>query len=182
MTVDHSVSAVPVVMPTAQDVALWADLRKESSEFEGYSLIGGKENELPLTLLEGVPFIIKAITFRPGDIIPEGHKDPRDYASLEIMVDPAHRHKFPRGYLVLNDGSTGIYRQAVKLLAERGRVSLPEGTPEDGDANTTRYDVSFSSEGVPLTFAAVNVFCPEGLDPSDYKNPDGSDARTWYIG
>ena len=174
-------AGVAVDLPTAQDLHLWNDLKGQSSEFEGYTVIGGKENELPLSLLEGVSFIIKNITFRLGDITPEGHDAPRDYVSVEIMVDPARRHLFPRGYLVINDGSTGIYRQMVKALSERGRIQLPDSLPEDGDANTTRYDVSFSEAGVPLTFTTVNIFCPTGVESSNYKNPDGSDAHTWYI-
>jgi hypothetical protein len=178
---EASISGLAVNGPTNADLALWNDLKRQSSEFEGYTVIGGKDNELSLSLLEGVPFILKAATFREGDITPAGHDRPRDYVSCEIMIDPAERYKFPRGYLVLNDGSTGIYRQVVKALAERGKIDLPGTLPEDGDANTTKYDLKFTEDGVPLVFAAVNIFCPTGLEPSDYKNTDGSDARTWYI-
>jgi hypothetical protein len=171
-----------VDLPTTQDLALWNELKKASSEFEGYTIIGGKENELPLTLLEHVDFIIKAATFRKGDITPKGHTEPRDYVSLEIMIDPVKRFMFPRGYLVLNDGSTGIYRQIVKALSERGRITLPDNLQEEGDANTTRFDVGFTDDdGNALTFTAVNIRCPDGIEFSRYKNEDGSDAVTPYI-
>jgi hypothetical protein len=180
MTASNPDKAVLVVTATAQDIGAWNALVSQSAEFEGYALVGGRENDLTLSLLEGVPMIIQNITFRQGDITPKGQDEPRDYVSLELMVSPEFRPRFPRGFIVINDGSTGIYRQIIKRLARDGRIDLPGG-PEDGDANTTRYDISLTIDGEPFSFTGVNIYCPQGLRPSEYKNPDGSDSVTWYI-
>src|SRR6266851_1865215 len=49
--------------------------------------------------------------------------------------------------------------------------------PETGDANTTRYDVSFSSaNGETAQFPGLDLYAPEGLRRSDYPGPDGAPA------
>jgi hypothetical protein len=171
------------MMPVTPNAEMqeWDRLLSGAVEVAGYSLIGGKENEKTISLLEGVPFLIENVTFRPGDITPDGQDGPRDYVSVECLVAPQYRNRFPRAHVVFNDGSTGIYRNIVKELAKRDYVTLPEG-PEDGEANTTRYDVSFSSgEDQPVTFPRINIFCPEGLRKSEYSRKGAPDGTTWYI-
>jgi hypothetical protein len=151
-------------------------------EIEGYSLYGGKENDKVLDALIDVPFLIKNVTFRLGDIIPDGADEARDYVSVECLIRPDHAYKFARRYVVFNDGSTGIYRQIVAALASRDLVALDESLPESGDANTTRYDVSFSNPvNGDTAFYGVNVLCPEGLRKSDYETPGKGQSVTWYL-
>lgn len=163
------------------EMAQWNAEVSDAMEIEGYSLYGGKENDNTLDSLVGVPFLIKGITFRIGDIIPAGQKVARDYVSVEVLIRPDHAHKFARRFVVFNDGSTGIYRQCVAALAARGEVQLDETLPETGDANTTRFDVSYSGPDGEARFFAIKLLCPEGLRDSTYKNPDGSDGKTWYL-
>jgi hypothetical protein len=154
-------------------------------EIEGYSKYGGKDNDKTLDSLIGVPFLIKNVTFRPGDIFPDGQEEARDYVSVECLIRPDHAHKFNRRYVVFNDGSTGIYRQIVAALDARGMIELDESLPESGDANTTRYDVSFSDpagdEANAREFRDLRLFCPEGLRKSDYTTARGTQAITWYL-
>jgi hypothetical protein len=167
-----------------REMAEWESETANAIEVEGYSLYGGKENDAKLDALIGVPFLIKHVTFRPGDIIPTGQTTERDYVSVEVLIRPDHAHKFPRKYVVFNDGSTGIYRQIVAALAVRDWVELDDKLPESGDANTTRYDVSFSAEdGQPAEFRDISILCPEGLRKSDYKSdkPGVGQAVTWYL-
>jgi hypothetical protein len=182
MTVAANEAAIPV--PSAGDMAEWDRANANAAEVQGYTLVGGKENERTLKLLEDVPFVIERVTFRPGDIIPEGQEEPRDYVSIECLVHPFHAHKFPRAHVVFNDGSTGIYRQIVKALVLRDMVSVSEELPEDGEANSTRYDTSFSNpaegEAGHVSFELA-LRCPEGLRASDYKTARGTDATTWYL-
>jgi len=160
----------------------WDALSDQSIEIVGYSQYGGKDNDRKLDALIGVPLIVENVIMRAGDITPPGMKKPRDYASMEILVHPAYASRFPRSRVIVNDGSTGLYRQMVGALAVRGLVNLPDGLPEEGDANTTRYDVSFSAaDGTPAKFTGVNVRCPEGLRKSEYPGPDGSPSVTWYF-
>jgi hypothetical protein len=176
---EHRMS-IQVPEEISREMAEWNNAVSDAMEVEGYSLYGGKENDRTLDSLIGVPFLIKSVTFRPGDITPQGQKVPRDYVSVECLIRPDHAHKFARKYVVFNDGSTGVYRQVVAALAARGDIILDESLPENGEANTTRYDVSFaSSEG----FAEfdIRLLCPEGLRKSDYKNSDGSEGFTWYL-
>jgi hypothetical protein len=163
MTVQSGSTVNLPAVKHAQEMSEWDSLSAQSIEVEGYSQLGGKENELTLKLLEGVPFIIQNVTFRPGDITPEGHDGPRDYVSVECVVHPDHVSKFPRKYVIFNDGSTGIYRQCLMLLERREMVQLPTELPESGDANTTRYDISVTAQGEgSVTFSRI-------------------DAQTWYL-
>ncbi|SRR5216683_1634174 len=163
-------------------ISEWNRVIATSTELVGYSLYGGKDNDRTLNDLIGIPFIVQTASFRKGDITPPGLDSPRDYVSCEIMIHPSHASKFSRRYVVVNDGSTGIYRTIVAALASQGRVTVPDTLPETGDANTTRYDVSFSSaNGETAQFPGLDLYAPEGLRRSDYPGPDGAPAATWYF-
>jgi hypothetical protein len=180
MTIENTAPAQVAVQLPDRELAEWNEANQDAAEVRGYSLYGGKENDNKLDALLNIPFVITHMTFREGDITPAGKKQPRDYVSCEILVHPAYAHKFNRKYVVFNDGSTGIYRQIVAFLAERGDIDLNETLPESGDANTTRYDVSLSTgPDDPAEFKG-NLRCPEGLRKSEYKGPAG-DSITWYL-
>jgi hypothetical protein len=177
-----------VAAPEPQQIAAgemreWELENRDAMEVEGYSLYGGKDNDRKLDALVGVPFLIKAVTFRMGDITPDGQTEPRDYVSVECLIHPMHAHRFERKYVVFNDGSTGIYRQIVAALALNGYVELNEDLPEKGHANTTRYDASFSADNSESggTEFALKLRAPEGLRKSAYDNPDGSEGFTWFL-
>lgn len=196
MTDIQQTSAVPApggfATRAEREAAEWEAATANAMEVEGYSLYGGKENDRTLDALVGTPFVTRHVTFRPGDIIPQGQKEPRDYVSVEVLIHPSHAHRFPRRTLVFNDGSTGIYRQIVAAVSATGRVDLPEDLPETGSANSTRYDVSLSipakgdpskggTEAQPTEFD-LSIYCPEGLRKSDYPNEfGGGSATTWYL-
>lgn len=170
-------------------IAEWNAAAEGADKVIGHSLIGGKENEQTLDLLVGVPFVIEGVTFRRGDVNIMGKGETpfyRDYVSVEALIHPLHQSKFKRERVVFNDGSTGIYRQLVQYLAAKGIVQVAESLPETGEANGTRYDVSFSwadEHDGSVTHSRVfrtRLVCPEGLRKSDYRNAYG-EAQTWYL-
>lgn len=169
------------------DMHEWNSLAGVSMEIEGYSQIGGKDNEQTLELLKGVPFIIKNAIFRKGDVVPDGDKEPRDYVSLECLVHPSYVGRFKRKYIIFNDGSTGVYRQVVAALAARGSIVLDEKLPEEGGAHATRFDVSptlaYGAERPDhVEYADLNLKCPEGVRKSEYDQ-EGRPGKgiTWYL-
>lgn len=177
--------------PIDRDLAEWNAETADAIEIEGYTQYGGKENEKTLDALVGVPFLIKTVHFRHGDITPDGWPHARDYVSCEVLIRPDFASQFPRKYVIFNDGSTGIYRQIVAALVARDMVNVPDNLPEEGPAHETRYDVSFSeqrsdTDGKEVWTSrefAVRLLCPEGLRKSKYANPKGgADATTWYLG
>jgi hypothetical protein len=202
---------------TAQD-AWWTE---EADEVEGYDLL----KDEALLQLVGVPFRIFRLTFRPG-VQQKGHVWRNDYVSAEVRVAPAaawdlkrilsRRKAFgvdvadyaaPGEQLVINDGSTGLYRQMVQYLEAKEiiKTSLVNGEelPAEGGKNESRYDmpasmfnisddairegiaeVHFTPDGDQVTLFNVALKCSRGLRFSDYTSeylPDGETARTWYI-
>jgi len=180
------------VLQLSRDEAEWNSAVANAIEIEGYSLLGGKENEKTLDLLVGVTFLIKNVTFRMGDVLyPDGpHKgEARDYVSVETMIHPLYAGRFSRKYVVFNDGSTGIYRQIMAALAARGSLDLNESLPDEGEAHGTRYDVSptlTASTDIErpdhVAYHGLDLLCPEGLRKSVYKvQGQPGDATTWYL-
>jgi len=185
MTIDNSSGVPAPVVMSQQDraIAEWDSANATADEVKGASLIGGKENTEKLDQLLGVPFVITEVTFRQGDIrVPAKTGNFRDYVSVEALVHPDYQLKFKRAYIVFNDGSTGIYRQIMAYLMSRGMVQPVENLPEEGEANSTRYDVSLTSNEVDSSGVSfdIRLRCPEGLRKSDYQN-DYGDAQTWYL-
>lgn len=179
----------------------------EADEVEGHDLL----KDEALDDIVGVPFMGFKVVFREGvqrrDI---PWRD--DYASLELRVAPAavilrdltriqtRRRSFkvpaltveqaaslPGEQLVINDGSTGLYRQIVQYLAAKGLIKLPDGD-EEGEKGETIYDLPRSqwlagaeeaTEGID-----IQLRCSRGLRFSEYPSPylpDGEMAKTWYI-
>jgi hypothetical protein len=182
-----------------QEAAWWA----AGDEVEGSDLI----KDEGLFELVGVPFKAVRATFRDGvqrKDVP--YRD--DYVSVDLVVAPPAVYKkalsrinsrrasaevsekpvaMPFEQLVVNDGSTGFYRQILEYLVGKGHVTLPEGeiTGEKGECV---YDLPRSqwltgadeaSEGID-----VDLNCTRGLRFSEYESeylPAGQTARTWYI-
>jgi hypothetical protein len=175
----------------------------EADEVEGYDLL----KDDALFELVGVPFMATKAIFRDG-IQAKGAEWRSDYVSLELRTAPESviRRDLPRilsrrkaagldgkdfasvgdEQLVINDGSTGIYRQVVQYLAAKGKITLPEGE-EEGEKGESIYDLPRSqwlsgaeeaTEGIEITLR-----CSRGLRFSEYENEYTGDgkARTWYI-
>jgi hypothetical protein len=174
---------------------------EEADEVEGYDLV----KDEALMSLVGVPFKITSATFRDGIQNKErAYRD--DYVSLELTVAPpevlsdtANRIQSRRTtynlplmgmahaeeQLVINDGSTGIYRQIVQYLAAKNHLVLPEGE-EEGEKGHSIFDLPRTEwlAGAELATDGIDIAlkCSRGLRFSDYDNPYGPDkARTWYI-
>lgn len=175
--------------PSTREMDEWNANVSDAIEVEGYSLFGGKENDRALDSLVGIPFLVKHVTFRHGDIVPpKGNvydgKSARDYVSVEVLIHPEHAHKFPRRYVVFNDGSTGIYRQLVAALTSQGLITANESLPEEGGANETRYDLPLSKpseDGWEPAEYKIHILAPEGLRKSEYAVPGAGQAITWYL-
>jgi hypothetical protein len=170
-------------------------------EVEGYDLL----KEDALFSLVGVPFMITSVTFRDG-IQSKDRPYRDDYVSLELTVAPpailtetadriASRRKtfdlpligmaHAEEQLVINDGSTGIYRQIMQYLSAKKLIVLPEGETE-GEKGETVYDLPRSEweAGADAATSGIDITlrCSRGLRFSEYDNPYGPDkARTWYI-
>jgi hypothetical protein len=200
---------------TGQD-AWWEE---EADEVAGNDLV----KDEALFALVGVPFRIFELTFRQG-IQQKGVDWRNDYVSAELRVAPATIlvRQLPRimsrrtgklitdvraiadpgEQLVINDGSTGFYRQAVQYLEAKELITVPDTLPAEGGKNECRYDLPatefvlsddgiregkieqrFTPEGESVAIFRVALNCPRGLRYSDYKNEytDDDGAITWYI-
>ena len=183
---------------TAEPLSWWDE---QSDEVEGYDLV---KDEALLSLV-GVPFKVTSVTFREGvqrKDVP--YRD--DYVSLELTVAPPEvlaatadriatrrkAHELPvdgiaraEEQLVINDGSTGIYRQIVQYLDAKNLINLPAGELE-GEKGSTVLDLPRSEWVAGADEATkgidIGLKCSRGLRFSDYNNPYGADkSRTWYI-
>jgi hypothetical protein len=201
---------------TAQDS--WWDA--EADDVEGYDLVKDKA----LFSLVGVPFRISSFAFRVG-IQHKGIDWRNDFVSAELRVAPtpiivrqynrimsrrtgdlipdASAIPDPGEQLVINDGSTGLYRQVVQYLEAKDLIVVPDDLPTTGGKNECRYDlpasmfevtdaalatdvamIRFSPSGEQVTFFHVDLRCSRGLRYSDYDSElaaPGERALTWYI-
>ncbi len=183
----------------------WND--EEADDVEGQDLL----RDEALKDLVGVPFRITNLTFRDG-VQAKGVPYRNDYVSCELRVAPARiflagltriqeRRKgydvppltadqlgtLPGEQLVINDGSTGLYRQTVGYLAAKSLISLPAGDWEGGK-NACVLDLPRSEWTAGKVLAGqgfdVKLNCVRGLRFSQYPSeylPEGEQARTWYI-
>ena len=199
---DPTDAVVPVHPSPIAVNAWWND--DDDDEVEGYDLL----RDEALLQLVGVPFKGTKVIFRDGTQR-KGIDYRDDYASLELRVAPEavlmqtmtriltrrRALKVPDNTpiadgdenLVLNDGSTGAYRQIVQYLVAKGHVTLPEG-PEEGEKGDSVLDLPRSQWLTGAEEATkgieIKLKCPRGLRFSDYTNeylPEGQTARTWYI-
>lgn len=173
-------------------------------------LAGRRVTEKPHLI--GVPFVISAATFRYGRKLPTGEY--RDYVSLEAQVfvrrwleelrakgrikDIDALAVYPGESIVINDGSTGIRRQIVAILHDRGAIQVapPEIVKEYGagvydrpywnwvgefqEANTNTHVPEYPELRIDLTETRALII-RGGLTVSEYSNEYAEDARTFYL-
>lgn len=195
------------VEPAEYNPALetWEQAVTGAHEVLGHDLAKG----VLLEALDGVPFLMTRFTFRPGivadrdaDLMKVG--DVYAYVSIEAIIAPEaelRRRRVdldtlpfdPESQVVFNDGSTGIYRQAVTYLAAIGAITLPDGPTEGGKGNV-RYDLppwkwtefhageyKADEDGTGTYSINVRLRAPRGLRRSEYAY-NNQDAETRYWG
>lgn len=190
--------------PYDRNAMTFGDMVEDAVEVQGNQLV---KDELADELV-GIPFLITKVTFRKGVKDPANKDRTFAYVSCEAVVaDEAFlarrkinledRPFLPGDHIVLNDGSTGIYRQVVAVLESQGYITLPEG-PVAGEKGQTRFDappaewvghdvgvtemgeVDSKEAGFLGYTADVRIFAPRGLRLSNYTSEFG-DAKTRYL-
>lgn len=191
--------AVPVVQEfePLNANASWEEATYGADEILGHDLA---KDEL-LDALEGVPFLIHRVYFRPSEV--SGRKN---YVTCEAKIADRtlleRRHvrvdslPFDPGDLVVfNDGSTGIYRQVVAYLHGKGFIALPDPVvvrgkygecsydlPPDEWANIFAGDLRFTPLGEAVYTANIRLFAKRGIRISDgYENEWTKDGKTRYL-
>lgn len=175
-----------------------------ADEVEGYDLI----RDEAMFELVGVPFAIFKLQYREG-IQRKGVPWRDDYVSIQLRVAPAKvlansldritsRRRGdlvkdkqaiakPGEELIINDGSTGLYRQVTQYLCAKQIIDVGDAFPETGEKGECRYDLPRSewlvgaeqaTEGIP-----VRLRCSRGLRYSEYTNDYTGDKKavTWYL-
>lgn len=190
--------------PYDRNVESFGAMVEYAVEVEGNQLV---KEELADELV-GVPFLITRVTFRKGVKDPASKTRYMAYVSCEaVIADQPYldRRKvslddkpfLPSDHIVLNDGSTGIYRQVVAVLESQGYITLPDG-PVAGAKGQTRFDappdewpaievgqevmgeIGTKNEGFLTYTVDVRIFAPRGLRLSEYASEFG-DAKTRYL-
>lgn len=195
----------------------WDQLVSDSDQALGYGLA---RDEM-LDALTGVPFVITRVSFRPGITRKVDGKDKQfAYVSCECRVAPLQHLRLakvnanrsaakleplsslaelpfdPDEHVVFNDGSTGIYRQIVSYLEQRGIIRLVKEGAEviyNGQIGETSLDLPpgdwsdilhgemhFNEDGFGEYDTPIRLYCPRGIRLSKYTNqynPDGSQTR-----
>ena len=183
----------------------FSDMLGEAVEVQGNQLVKDDVADE----LEGVPFLITRVTFRPGFPDPANRARRLAYVSCECVIaddDYLARRKInldakpflPGDHIVFNDGSTGVYRQILAVLESQGYITLPEGNVS-GPYGQTRYDappaewldypvgdaktmeVTSEAPGFVQYTADVRIFAPRGLRISEYSNDFTADGKTRYL-
>lgn len=170
--------------------------------------------------LLGVPFIITKLVFQPVAEPTAKVPHPTSFVSIEATTADAarldqqiRRGKIPNvasidqlmfepgARIVFNDGSTGIYRQLVTMLATYGIITLPEGGSKEAEYGTITniYDLPWTKwvsctqmdtlkeDGEPRPVITLNqngdpfrLVCRRGLYVSTYINEFG-ESKTYYL-
>lgn len=177
------------------------DYFADADEKIGFDLL---EDEL-FDELVGVPFGIMRGTFRPGNVN-AATKRLGAYVSLEGRIGNEEqlarrkvdmsRKPFEAGSLiVVNDGSTGIYRDFVKYIAGKEYIKLPDPIVESGPSGSCSYDLrpdewadiyvgdGYGDENGFVHYSVnVKLWCPRGIRISDgYSNEYTKDGKTRYL-
>ena len=215
------VSEIAVTTPKDK-LDLWASDMETADSVLSADLVKGREPQMALV---GVPMLITRLEFRKGVSRkgrPNYVKDKYEndaYVTVTAFLPPRDALRVdrvnmkreangisrisgwadlpfdPGSQIVVNDGSTGIYRQCVHYLAESGKIVLPKG-PENGGKGESVYDSApyewadahpddgsvTSNDGFTECAFTVKLAAKNGLRPSDYDteyNPDG--ATTFYL-
>lgn len=184
------------ITPATGSAALdwWSE---PTDEIEGHDLV----KDEALFALVGVPLMLTRATYHDG-VQRKGSNYRDDFVSIELRVAPAEwiaqrvtagrltaeaASKIQAGeMLVINDGSTGIYRQMTQYLAAKGLIELPDG-PKEGEKGETVWDLPRSQWKSGAEEATkgldISLRCARGLRYSEYSNTYTGDdkARTWYL-
>lgn len=124
------------------------------------------------------PMILLQVSFRPSE------RGERDYVSVEAVTKNY-------GYIVFNDGSTGIRRQLLGYCVNKQYASWrDEAENLDRNAEELAWDepanLKFDANGNVTISVPIQVKVPHGLRLSqyDYISADGkkSKAETYYLG
>jgi hypothetical protein len=176
-------------------------------EVEGQDLL----RDEALKDIVGLPFLAYKAVYRDG--IQRKNVEYRDdYVSVELRVAPyvvvmrsidriqarrksygvpvlsqAQTEELAGEQFVVNDGSTGLYRQITQYLVGKEHLVLPDG-PEAGEKGECIYDLPRSQwlAGAEAATAGIPIGlrCARGLRYSEYDSPylpEGERATTWYI-
>jgi hypothetical protein len=173
-----------------------------------------------LDSLVGVEFIATRVIFREGlarrdDNVWKSKNPVGAYVSVELVTNPHLNLNAinmirkqsgmsplvsldalgfdPGAHFVINDGSTGIYRQMVAFLAITDYIDLPEGA-EDGPSGTTILDTipaewpeiyvgetKFDNSGFQTYTANIRLRCKHGIRVSEYPSEFNPDSKTRYL-
>jgi hypothetical protein len=188
----------------------WQSLTGRADELLGYDLARDETADD----LVGVPFVVTRVVFRPGVL---RDKLRSAYVSCEVRTSPnlnlrlinARREssKLPRltdleslafgpdSHVAFNDGSTGVYRQIVKLLTAKQYITLPTPVVEAGGYGESSFDQPPSEwtgilSGAEYTdddnfvhyTANLALYCPRGLRLSLYQNDYTQTGKTRFLG
>lgn len=207
MSISVPAAEFPAKYDPYTEAGQWDALSDQADTVFGFDLA---KDELADALC-GVEFIVVGMTFRPG-IIRDGLQ--YAYVSLETVVSPRlHIARInmgrrasggreaglpdltvldelpfePGSHVVINDGSTGIYRQCVQYLHAKQFIILPEPITEGGEHGKSSYDlppaawenvnphigtyVTEAESGFTGASLNVRLKCPRGLRLSRYANP-----------
>jgi hypothetical protein len=210
---------VAIVTYAAPGSVSFDELARESSTLPGNELLRDED----LDALAGVDMIITRAVIRKGVPRISGNpwlkankaNTHAGYVSLEIITTPRmdlikiNRARKasglsqittleslgiqPESNYVINDGSTGIYRQVLAILAMQQYIQLPEGKT-DGESGTTIFDTTpaewadvqtgetiFDDSGFLTYDTNVRIRCKNGIRVSGNYNPDFPDAQTRYL-
>jgi hypothetical protein len=202
----ENVSAMQAYQP-GED---WQSLTARADELLGYDLARDETADD----LVGVPFVLTRVVFRPGVL---RDKLRSAYVSCEVRTSPTldlrlinsrrESSRLPRlgdleslafgpdSHVVFNDGSTGVYRQVVKLLTAKQYITLPTPIVEAGGYGESSFDQPPSKwagfqQGTPVNTedgfigytADLALYCPRGLRLSLYENDYTQTGKTRYLG
>jgi hypothetical protein len=162
---------VPPVEKTVAEILAAAINRNAATNVDLAGLLANADvvEGRPLTdkaSLIGLPHILTSVAFRKGTKDREGNQ--HDYVSCEyttVTEVPIEG--------VYNDGSTGVRRQIVAYLADKGVID--EGYKTDPDIS-----VWVESEDPDPEFT-IRFLAPRGLRVSKYSNDFTDEAETYYL-
>lgn len=203
--------AVPET-PVDPSVAEWNNAANDAVVIVSYDVAKDEY----LDALVGIDLIVTGVTYREG--IPDpATKTPRAYVSLECLLSPSwdirrinlaraasDLHKIesldeipwePGEHVVINSGSTGIYRQITEVLFEIGAIKLPDPVVRTGKRGECSFDLPPGKWTDCLTGASyfndngflqyvntdLRLRCKKGVRVSSYQTDDYGDATTYYL-
>lgn len=205
----NPVATKPLVDPVAAE---WAEMTGEAAVIVSYDVAKDEY----LDALVGVDLVVTGVTYREG-IKDPGTKEPRAYVSLEILLSPSWDlrrinlaraasglHKIesldeipwePGDHVVINSGSTGIYRQITEVLYRTEAIKLPEPVVDHGAHGECSFDlppakwadmpegeVYFNENGFTIYVNRdIRLRAKKGVRVSSYQTDDYGDATTYYL-